>query len=184
MKRIFKVLIILISIILIIGISFFFINKKDDNEVITEYEPEEEISEEQERQTIVSLYFRNKATKEIEPEARLIDVKELVKEPYKTLMKLLMQGPKKDSLEKTIPEGTIINSIELENDTLIIDFSKEFIEKIEGGKEAEEQVIESIVNTMTELTEVNSIKILIDGESNKSFLDNEINFENLFPREE
>ena len=37
---------------------------------------------------------------------------------------------------------------------------------------------------MTELTEVNSIKILIDGEENKSFLDNQITFENEFAREE
>lgn len=184
MKRIFKVLIILICIIIILMVSLYFINKKNKNEVITEYQPEEEISEEQERQTIVSLYFRNKTTKKIEPEARLIDVKELVKEPYKTLMDLLIEGPKKENLERTIPEDTVVNSMKLENDTLIIDFSKEFIEKSEVGKEAEMQVIESIVNTMTELTEINSIKILIDGEANKAFLDNEINFENVFSRED
>lgn len=99
-------------------------------------------------------------------------------------MNLLMAGPKNNNFETLIPEGTKINKMDLNNDTLIIDFSKEFIENHKGGKEAEKETIDSIVKTMTELTEVNSIKILIDGEENKSFLDNQITFENEFAREE
>lgn len=184
MKKMNKIFIILIVAIVLIGIAWYFINKKIQNNKIVEIQPEEEISEEQERQTLVSLYFRNKLSKEIEPEGRLIDVKELVKDPYNTLLKLLIEGPKNENLEKIIPEGTTINSTKLENDMLIIDLSGEFIQNNEQGGEAEINIIKSIVNTMTELTEVNSVKILINGEENKAFLDNEINFEEAFIRQE
>ena len=50
--------------------------------------------------------------------------------------------------------------------------------------EEEQNTINSIVNTLTELTEVNSIKILINGEENKSFNDGEIDFTQNFTRNE
>lgn len=179
-----KKLIISIFVILalVIGGWFYFSNKNKQKENISDYKPEEEISEQQLRQTIVSLYFKNKDTNELMPEGRLIDVKNLISEPYKTLMNLLMEGPKNEKLEKTIPEGTIINKLELKKDILYIDFSKEFVENHKDGEEIESATIYSIVNTVTELTEVNGIKILIDGEENKSFKDNKIKFNEVFVR--
>lgn len=177
-----KIIIAIIILVILIGVGvwyFLFYNK--DTEVTTnEIIPEEEISEEQMRQTIVSLYFYNESTQSLVPEGRLIDVKELVDSPYKKLMELLMEGPQNSSLSKTIPDGTIINSIELKGDTLYIDFSKEFIDNHAGGEEQESATIYSIVNTMTNFTEVNSVKILIDGEENKAFKDNLIKFDDPF----
>ena len=181
MNRILKVLIILVCIAVVIWISYSLINKNKNNK-IEEYQPEEEISEEQERQTLVSLYFLNKTTGEIEPEARLIDVKDLVKDPYFLLINLLIEGPKNNSLQEIIPSGTKVNNVTLNNDTLVIDFSKEF--KQASGKEMEEKLVDSIVRTLTELTEVNSIKIVIDGEENQAFEDEEVTFEMEFIREE
>lgn len=176
-----KLIVSIIIILILLGVTiwyFFFYNNKQNevNEII----PEEEISDEQMRQTIVSLYFYDKNTKSLMSEGRLIDAKELLEDPYRTLMELLIQGPQNTNLSKTIPDGTRINNIELKGDTLILDLSKEFIENHEGGEEAESVTIYSIVNTMTNLTEVNSIKILIDGEENKSFTDNKIKFDDPF----
>ena len=176
-----KIIIAIIVVILLGGGVWYFLfyNKNAETEV-NEIIPEEEISEEQMRQTIVSLYFYNENTKSLVPEGRLIDVKELVEKPYDKLMELLMQGPNNTELSKTIPEGTKVNKIELKGDTLYIDFSKEFVDNHEGGEEKEKATIYSIVNTMTNLTEVNSIKILIDGEENKAFNDNKIKFDDPF----
>ena len=134
-----KVIIAIIMLVILIGVGvwyFLFYNKNTEvatNEII----PEEEISEEQMRQTIVSLYFYNESTQSLVPEGRLIDVKELVENPYKKLMELLIEGPQNSNLVKTIPDGTKINSIELKGDTLYIDFSKEFMYKtyavLDGG---------------------------------------------------
>ena len=177
-----KVIIIITIILILTGVGawyFFFYNSQEQTE-INEIIPEEEISEEQMRQTIVSLYFYDKNTKSLMSEGRLIDAKELLEDPYRTLMELLIQGPQNTNLSKTIPDGTRINNIELKGDTLFLDLSKEFIENHEGGEEPESATIYSIVNTMTNLTEVNSIKILIDGEENKSFTDNKIKFDDPF----
>ena len=116
------------------------------------------------------------------PEARKIDAKELIKEPYKVLIELLINGPKSEKLVKLIPDGTKLNKIEIKNDCIYIDFSNEFINGQKLGKEQEELIIKSIVNTVTELKEINSVKILIDGKENQQFPDGEINFKEAFKR--
>ncbi|MCI8362196.1 MAG: GerMN domain-containing protein [Clostridia bacterium] len=177
MKRIIIILIIICLIIAaIFGVYYFLVQKREVG--IIEYTPQEEISEEQMRQTIVSLYF--KTGEELVPEARLIDVKQLLNNPYEEILKMLIEGPKNNNLEKTIPEETKINKIQKENDILIIDLSKEFIENHKGGEKEEKITINSILNTLTELTEINGIKILINGEENKEFKDGKINFKNVF----
>ncbi len=168
---------IILSIILIIVFCLF---KKKDNQ-IEEYTPEEEITQEDLRNTIVTLYFQNKDTKDLQAEPRLIDSKELLNEPYKQLLMLLIEGPKNELLEETIPKETNINSVNLDGNTLIIDLSKEFT-KVDLEKVKESNVIYSIVNTLTELKEVTSIKILIDGEENKKIENGNINFDNEFVR--
>lgn len=177
-KKIFVFIIIVILILIGVGVWYLFNsgNSKKENEII----PEEEISDTQMRQTIVSLYFYNNTTKSLVSEGRLIDVKELLQEPYKKLMELLIEGPQNETLSKTIPEGTKINKVELKGDILYLDLSKEFIESHTGGEENESITIYSIVNTMTRLTEVNGVKILIDGEENKAFIDNKIKFDDPF----
>ena len=157
-----KIVICIIVLILIgLGIWYFFFYDGNKSNEVNEIIPEEEISEEQMRQTIVSLYFYNESTEGLTPEGRLIDVKELVEEPYRKLMELLIEGPQNTGLSRTIPEGTRINKVELKGDILYLDLSKEFIENHSGGEEKESATIYSIVNTMTNLTEVNSVKILI-----------------------
>ena len=177
-----KVIIIIAIILILTGVGvwyFFFYNNQSQNEV-NEIIPEEEISEEQMRQTIVSLYFYNGTTQSLVSEGRLIDVKELIKDPYRRLMELLIEGPQNSELTRTIPEGTRINKVEVKGDVLYLDLSKEFIENHEGGEEKENATIYSIVNTMINLTEINGVKILIEGEENKAFKDNLIKFDDPF----
>ncbi len=180
MNKKIVVLIIIILILIGVGVWYFLFYQKNSNLAENEIIPEEEISEAQMRQTIVSLYFYNETTKSLASEGRLIDAKELVNDPYKKLMEMLIEGPQNSNLTKTIPDGTKINKAELKGDVLYLDLSKEFIENHVGGEEQESITIYSIVNTMTRLTEVNSVKILIDGEENKAFKDNKIKFEDPF----
>ena len=66
---IFSVLLILILVLGYFGIKYA---KNKSENVMEEYTPEQEITEEQSRQTIVSLYFIDKETGELYPEARLV----------------------------------------------------------------------------------------------------------------
>lgn len=179
LKRIIIVICIIGIIGIIIGFCVYINNKKEDE--ILEYTPQEEISEEQLRQTMVSLYFKN--NNELIPEARLIDVKELINNPYEKIITLLLEGPKNENLERVIPENTKVNKIEKEGEILIIDFSQEFIEKEIKDKNEEKLIIKSLVKTLTELTEINGIKIKINGEENKSFKNGKIIFNQIFNRD-
>ena len=172
--------IVILVILIGVGVWYFLLYNKNTEVVTNEIVPEEEISEEQMRQTIVSLYFFNETTQSLAPEGRLIDVKELIKDPYRRLMELLIEGPQNSELTRTIPEGTRINKVEVKGDVLYLDLSKEFIENHEGGEEKENATIYSIVNTMINLTEINGVKILIEGEENKAFKDNLIKFDDPF----
>ena len=179
-----RVLIVGIAIILIIAIIagvYFFTKNKEENNEITEYVPEEEISEEQLRQTMVSLYFKNENG--LMPEARLVDVKELINNPYEKIINMLLEGPKNENLQKTIPEGTKINKIEKQGEILVLDFSEEFILNHNGKEQEQKLTLQSIVKTVTELTEINGIKIKINGEENKEFKDGKIQFKQIFNRD-
>lgn len=177
------IIIVIILCVLILGLVCMF-SIRDKKEEIIEILPEEEISDEQLRKTMVSLYYENKETKKLMPEARLVDVKLLIDEPYKMLLNLLMEEPKNTTLKTVIPNNVTINKLELNSDVLYIDFSKEFIENHEGGLENEKNTIYSIVNTLTELTEINGVKILIDNEENKAFQDEQIKFDKVFTKED
>lgn len=176
------IVLFLILIVVILGLVIYISNKNkvENNEIIEEYTPEEEISDEQLRNTIISLYFINKESGEINPEARTININDLIDNPYKYLLEQLIEGPKNEKLEKAIPENTVLNNVELKGDILYIDLSHDFIDNAKEGKENENKILETIVKTVTELNEVNSVKILIDGEENKCFKDEQINFEKAF----
>ena len=176
-----KVLIGLIILIILIGLIIV-LSQNIQIEKENEIEPEEEISDVDMRKTMVVLYYKNVETNELEQETRLIDVKQLINEPYIILFNLLKETPQNTKLVSVIPEGTEVNGVQLEQDTLYLDLSKEFIQNHKGGEIEESLTIYSIVNTLTELTEINSVKILIDGQENMRFQDGKIGFSEAFVR--
>ncbi len=160
-----RIIIIVIIILLIIGISlgvYYYINREEKSDEIVEYTPQEEISEEQLRQTMVSLYYKNE--EQLMPEARLIDVKDLIENPYVKILNMLLEEPKNEKLKRIIPEGTKLNKVEKQGEKLIIDFSEEFKKVKEMEKKEKDLVIQSIEKTVTQLTEINEIEISINNE--------------------
>ena len=180
-KKYFWIIIgVLIVAIIGVGMYLWIQNRGEVQE--NEIEPEAEITEEQMRQTIVTLYYQNKDTKELMPEGRMIDAKELLTDPYATLVNLLIENPKNERLQSAIPEGTRVLKTELRGNIVYLDLSKEFIDNHSGGEEQENITIYSIVNTLTELNEVEGVKILINGQENQSFKDEKISFSDAIMR--
>lgn len=173
-----------IIISIIGGVAYAFISNNTEETItnISEYIPEEEISDEDLRKTIITLYFVNTESQKLESEARLIDSKELLREPYKVLVGMLIKGPKDSNLESLIPQNTKVIGTELKGNCLTINFSKEFLEVDKTDPIKISNLIYSIVNTLTELKEVTSIKFLIDGEENDCFSDIGIDFKAEFVR--
>lgn len=172
-KKIISIFVI-IFIIVVLGGYIIIKHVKDNKEnlnQIEEYTPEEEITDNQLRKTIVSLYFPSKESKELVPEARLVDIKEIINNPYEKLINLLIEGPKNEKQEKIIPENTKILKTYMEDDCVVLDLSQEFLNYDKSDEKIKDNMINSIVNTLTELTEVNKVKILIDGNQDKQFND-------------
>ena len=160
-KNITVIFLILFIIILLGGyITIRYLQNKNEEKIVGEYVPEQEITENQYRQTIVSLYFKDKETGNLVPEARLVDIKDIINIPYEKLFEFLKEGPKNDKLNKIIPIDTKVLNAYREGDCITLDLSKEFL-NFEFDNEIEKgNLIYSIVNTLTELTEVNSVKFL------------------------
>lgn len=171
-KKVIISFVILVVIILIVGyFAIKYVKEKKNTQIQDEYIPQEEISEEQNRETIVSLYFPDKETNSIKPEARMVNVKDLMQSPYNVLMELLISGPKNDKLKNIFPENTKLLNSSIENECLTLDFSSELLNYNKEDPKIKENLIKSIVNTVTELTEVNKVKILINGQTNSEFSD-------------
>ncbi len=175
-----KTLIIIIILIIAIAITVFLLWKnKDKNAENNVIQPQEETTDEQMRTALVTLYYINKETKELTPEGKMIDVKKLLTDPYETLINLLIEQPKNEKLQSAIPNGTKVLGAELKGDVVYLDLSNEFIE---NNNVEEKTIINAIVNTLTELNEVNGVKILINGQENKEFKGGKVNFKDTFTR--
>lgn len=173
---------IIVLILFIVGIGILVVNnhRKNKNNIIEEYTPEQEISDEQLRKTNIILYFCDASTGELATEIRQIDSKSLLENPERKLIEFLIDGPQDSNLSKLIPESTKLINAELKKGILNIDFSEEFINGQNLGIEKETKIINSILNTVTQLNEIKGIKILINGEEGKKFPDAELNFEEVF----
>lgn len=172
-------IILLILFILVMGILVIKNHKKEEKQIIEEYTPQEEITDEQLRETNITLYFYDDSIKDIATEIRQIDSKQLLEKPEKQLIEFLIEGPTDEILTKLIPDNTKLLNTEIKKDILYIDFSEEFING-NLGMEQEKLIIDSILKTVSQLTEINGIKILINGQENQKFPDSELNFENIF----
>ncbi|MEI3395621.1 MAG: GerMN domain-containing protein [Clostridia bacterium] len=170
-KIIISFIVLVIAIFLIGYFSIRYVKEKKSKEEISEYTPQEEISEEQARETIVTLYFLDSESNTLKPEARLVSVKDVITSPYNTIIELLINGPKNEKLKKLIPDNTQLLNTSLEKECLTVDFSNELLNYNKNNQNEKENMVKSIVNTLTELTEVNKVKILINGQVNEEFKD-------------
>ena len=176
-----KIVILVVIMICLISVFTYLVvvNSEPDQ---TEFVPQEEISDKDLRNTIITLYFENQENGEVQSEARLVDSKDLLNDPYSYLVNLLIDGPKNKELRKNIPEGTKLNSSLLIGESLTLDFSNEFIANSKGDSLQKSNIIYSIVNTVTELKDVTRVKILIDGKESNGFEDVGISFKDEFVR--
>ena len=162
-----KKLLLLFIILIIICLAIYYIINHisiTKNAGYMDYTPAEEISDSQSRQTTVSLYFLNPKTNQLKPEGKILNTNELLKNPYKLIVEKLIEGPTDENLQKVLPENTKIIDANLSNDCVILNFSDEILNYQDDTQKF--NIINSLLNTLTQFNEVNTIKILINGETN------------------
>lgn len=120
--------------------------------------------------TSYKIYFSNEDSEFLVPERRNFNVSsgETVE---KLIMAELMKGPKEGGHFRTIPQEAKLLSIETKDGVCFVNFSKEFVEKHSGGTTEQQLTIYSIVNSLTELSTVERVQFLIEGEKKEEFHD-------------
>ena len=140
-------------------------NREEKVENETEIQPEEEINEKEE-ETEITLYYIDNTSLVLTSQKRKISAKNLINNPYMAVLTELINGPyNDDNLKSDIPKGTKVNSAKVEKGTLTIDLSSDFLNYKEMN------AVYQIVNTETEFTEVEKVKITIDGKETDGLKD-------------
>jgi germination protein M len=123
----------------------------------------------------VHLYFSDEDGTRLVREIRYVDMNEAkqgTEQLAALLVKELVKGPSNTTLKPTIPEGAALRSpVKIENRTAIVDMTKEFVDNHPGGKEAEEMTIFSIVNTLTELKDIEKVRPYLQGFTANTYLE-------------
>ncbi|MDS1029118.1 GerMN domain-containing protein [Bacillota bacterium LX-D] len=77
----------------------------------------------------------------------------------------LFKGPDKDqNIEAIAPQGTKLLSFKITNGIATVNLNRAFMENMNAGSNMEELILASIVNTLTEFTDIKKVQILIEGQ--------------------
>jgi germination protein M len=99
----------------------------------------------------------------------------------KTILNKLIDGSSDKELGRTVPVETKIKNVYTNEGVCTVDFSKEFKTKHSGGSAGEIITIYSIVNSLTELPNIDKVQFLIEGEVQEEFKGH-IKFNDFFVR--
>lgn len=157
------ILLVIIILIAIIAIMTTSIEKTSNTTDINDYTPEEEINNKNIRETVLTLYFISSEDNNLKTEGRLIDSNILLDDPYKTIIQCLLDGPKNTILTSPFPKNVQLLNATLENNCVTLNFSEEILNFEDDTQKY--NIINCMLNTLTQLTEVNSIKILVNEQS-------------------
>ena len=151
----FRKILVTTLALLTIGIIYFFPNNKDIKfkEIINYYEED----------NLKSVYLLDKYNyvSKLKVPIYETDILEMIKEKINYL---IINSESKDKIPNgfrgIIPIDTKILDIKIDNNILIINFSKEFLNT---NKDDEEHMIEALIFTVTEFENIKGIKVNVEG---------------------
>lgn len=125
----------------------------------------------------VSVYFANE-TGDALVESYLKITYDGTWSTERLILEQLMEGPVLDDMQAVIPQGTVLNKVMVKDGICYVDFNEKFMEKREGI--TAEVTIYSIVNSLTELSNVYKVQFLINGTAKKEYQN--LDFSSTFER--
>ena len=111
----------------------------------------------------VRVYYPNaEGTKLI---AATKKVKDQKADKYTAAVQAMLTEPTEKDEFSVMPKGTKLRSVKFDKGQVSVDFSREFVKNFTGGSTGEIMLVGSIVDTLTEYTEVKTVQILVEGKS-------------------
>jgi len=111
-------------------------------------------------QLTIKVYYTDEQAEYLVGETRVVTAGN----KYGDALIELMKVPLDESLLRLVPETTLINEVSVENGLAKVDLSDNFLEDGFHSDTGDILLIYSIVNTLTEFSEVNSVTFYINGE--------------------
>lgn len=124
----------------------------------------------------LNLYFANKYGDMLTPQSTVIEYNANVA-VEKVIVEQLIAGPTEKGYYPTIPKDTKVMSITTKDGVCYVNLDIGFT--AQGYDVLGQVTIYSIVNSLTELTGINSVQILVNGETNLNYKDS-ISLESIF----
>lgn len=114
------------------------------------------------------LYFASEDGNElVEVERTVLNDSSMAME--KLVVKLLIEGPPDNGTRAVLPDTVSILDISIRSGTCYVNFDSSFL--TETMDLSPEIVIYSIVNSLTELNDINQVQFMVNGSSNVNFMD-------------
>ncbi|KPU42848.1 sporulation and spore germination [Oxobacter pfennigii] len=108
------------------------------------------------------LYFGSPDLKSTKAETRSVKRDELL---GAVLLNEFIKGPAiKSSLKPLLPEDTKVLSFSIRDGVGYINFSGDILNKIDVTEEQEKSIVEGIVKTMCQLSEIKKVQLMFDNE--------------------
>ncbi|MDP3487646.1 MAG: GerMN domain-containing protein [Bacillota bacterium] len=107
----------------------------------------------------VTLYFANSQATQVAVEKRGITVDVT---PEAIVLELI-KGPQNADLLPTIPQGTRLLTLTVDNRIAYVNFSREVKDNYSGGSAAELMLVYSVVASLTELPDITEVQFLLEG---------------------
>lgn len=118
--------------------------------------------------TTIRLYFPSSEGNYLKEELRSVEIQNALS-LEKTVVSELIKGPQKDGLIASVADGTKLLGIETKDKVCCVNFSGEFVSKLSSGTMATTLTLYSVVNSLCALEGVESVQILINGETGVEF---------------
>lgn len=118
------------------------------------------------QETKLSVYFANE-TGDALVESNLKVTYDGTMSTERLILQQLMEGPVLKDMQPVIPNGTVLNKVTVRDGICYVDFNEKFMEK--RNDITAEVAIYSVVNSLTELSNIYRVQFLINGTTKKTY---------------
>ena len=129
------------------------------------------------QETVIKVYFADKKGTHLVESTLKVTYKGMIS-TERLILNQLMRESFSANTQSVIPKGTVLNKVYVQDGVCYVDFSEEFMKIKEGI--APEVTIYSVVNSLTELSNIHKVQFLIDGTTRKNYQD--LDFSSCFER--
>ena len=180
---------IALFIIFVPGCSFkenLGFNKSEEASPVSSVSIDEAYAQKISDKVPLHLYFLANDFKGLKMEVRYIaleDAKKSVQNLAGIVVKELIAGPGNEAgLKASIPTGTkLLSEPSVKEGNLTVNLSKEFMEGLEKDQNLEKFAVFSLVNSLTEIKEIERVKFLVEGGVKKDYKGS-LKMDAVFPR--